>query len=872
MRKNIMLLFLALLSAVAVRSHEIAGYEYWIDDNFEGRTVVNGNSSDINLDIDVSGLLDGMHYFCFRAKDTTGKYSGITTQYFYKPRSYENNSLAGYEYWIDDNFEDRKSVVSTDGIVSLELGTDSLLYGMHYLCFRAKDTTGKYSGITTQYFYKPRSYESNSLAGYEYWIDDNFEERIAVNSTDGVVNLEIDTEDLLRGMHYLCFRAKDANGHYGGISTQYFFNRQIAEGGPLVRYALSFDDMAADTVAIDSTMSLVWTDKWIDVPQAEHISDMESVTSVAVSDNAGDDGGTDSDSLWLKITAESQRTMTLAFADQGGRWIATKDTFVHVSEHDMKAAPMKANYVYRIDEGDAAFAKYIRAKAGTLGLKSDRPCALSVYNDTAQVARLDADSLAQGVFLEIPADGVYYFVMQNKPLDDASQSELKLVCVNDPLPYPLHVDEAGTLADLFSFTDEETVDSLALTGEINGGDFREMGLMNNMRSLDLKDVSIRRGGDGESGYQSLNDTITGELFRGMDSLEELELPASVRFVADDAFAGLGEHLLVMNWNSNAEVRSEAFDADMGNCLIFAPEGTPVDYEGNVVVGGVAERITLADERPLRNPKLFRAKSVVYARHFNKETQPNVPGGWESIVLPFDVHRVWSEEKNSELAPFNSGVAGSRPFWLGELTENGYSHATSIKGGVPYIISMPNSEAYEPEFNITGNVVFMAEADTGVYVLPTSELGKVRGADYYLVPAFEQMTKSDTLFAINDEEYDGKAPGSAFVAGMRDIRPFEAYALSISNSAEAPRRYYLIDGNKNGATVIDKLLSSSETDVEVYSEGGILYVIAPQDMNIGLYSADGRLVRIMNLQRGVNKEYGLQRGVYFVGKKKVSLRF
>lgn len=867
MRKNIMLLFLALLSAVAVRSQEIAGYEYWIDDNFEGRTVVTGNSTDINLDIDVSGLLDGMHYFCFRAKDTTGKYSGITTQYFYKPSSYESNSLASYEYWIDDNFEGRKSVAGTDGIVNLEIDTEDMLDGMHYFCFRAKDTTGKYSGITTQYFYKPRSYENNSLAGYEYWIDDNFENRVSVNSTDGIVNLEIDTESMLKGMHYLCFRAKDANGHYGGISTQYFFNRKITEGGPLVRYALSFDDMAADTVAIDSTMSLVWTDKWIDVPQAEHISDLGSVTSVAVSEGDGD--GASSDSLMLKVTAENQRTMTLAFADKGGRWIATKDTFVHVSEHDVKAAPMKANYVYRIDEGNATFAKYIRAKAGTLGLKSDRPCALSVYNATERVAQLDADSLAQGVFLDIPADGVYYFVMQNKPEVNTPQSELKLVCVNDPLPSPLHVDEAGTLADLFTFTDEKLVENLTLTGEINGGDFSEMGLMDNMRTLNLKDVSIRKGGDENSGYHTLNDTIAGNVFGGMESLEELQLPASVKHVDDNAFSGTGDHLLIVNWNSAAEVRSEAFDADMGNCLIFVPAGTTVNYDGNVIVDGMAERIVLTDGRPLRNPENFRARNIVYTRHFDKHTQPHVPGGWESLVLPFDVHTVWSEEKNSELAPFNSGTVGARPFWLGELTENGYSHADAIKAGVPYIISMPNSEAYEDEFNITGNVLFMAEADTGVVVSATTEGIKVRGADYYLVPAYEVMQQSDTLYVINHDEHNGNAPGSAFVAGLRDVRPFEAYALSVEGAGAKHRMYLIGTGQTTG---IENLYRNAEDDIQVYSEGGTLCIVAPKNMNIALYSADGRLVRMMNLHQGLNKEYGLPRGVYFVGKKKVSLSF
>ena len=41
-------------------------------------------------------------------------------------------------------------------------------------------------------------------------------------------------------------------------------------------------------------------------------------------------------------------------------------------------------------------------------------------------------------------------------------------------------------------------------------------------------------------------------------------------------------------------------------------------------------------------------------------------GWEAIVLPFDVQS-FSNEKQGELAPFNSGKKGVKPFWLAQMT-------------------------------------------------------------------------------------------------------------------------------------------------------------------------------------------------------------
>lgn len=73
----------------------------------------------------------------------------------------------------------------------------------------------------------------------------------------------------------------------------------------------------------------------------------------------------------------------------------------------------------------------------------------------------------------------------------------------------------------------------------------------------------------------------------------MEIPASVKSVGKAVFNGCNQ-LLLIDWNAQATITAESFDtpAEMGNLLIFAPEGTECTYEGNVVIGGIAEKITL----------------------------------------------------------------------------------------------------------------------------------------------------------------------------------------------------------------------------------------------------------------------------------------
>lgn len=780
--------------------------------------------------------------------------------------------IIGYEYWVDSDFTSRTIVSDTSTDIRLEVDASTLNHGMHYFNFRAKDSQGRYSAVMTQYFYKPQvaEYTDNVLTEYEYWIDENFDARITTTNTDGIIDLDIDVSGINRGMHYLNFRAKDNQGKYSAVTTQYFYKFDVTDGGSLIRYAVQFDKFKADTVNIKAATSLVWTDKWLDVPTDDSICTLAQVTNVTQHNHEGIIDPENWDKIWLKLTTEKERTLKLSFCNKGHEWVTTLDTFTHMNEHQLMAAPIQANYVYRIDEGNSTFAKYIRTKAGILGVKSDRPCALNIYTDTERVATLAADSVARGAFITIPKDGIYYFVMQNQADPTNPQSELKLICVNNPLPSPLHVADAGTLADLFTFTDEKSIDALVLTGQINGDDFRTMEAMENMRKLNLKDASVVSSSLQQPAHKTQNDTIHYQAFVAMKNLEELDLPSSTRYVANGAFEGTGDNLLVINWNSaTAEIRPEAFDADMGNNLIFTPKGTKNNYDGNVVMDGMAEHIELTDERPIRNPQDFRAKSVRYIRHFDKKTTPHQPGGWETLVLPFDVQTIWSEEKNSELTPFNSGSVGSRPFWLAHLTSQGFAHTTTIKANIPYIIAMPNSEVYEKEFNITGNVMFTAQDDDGVLFKNTNEKQQSTSKEFVLTPVYETQHQADTLYVINHSEYEGHVPGSLFVQNLRNAYPFEAYVNTLPINQEWTRSYFPIGGNRNQTTGIE-ILYGSNNKLTVQSRNGIVYVTVPYSQTMGLYDVDGKLIRLLNLQSGVNEVHGLAQGVYFIGNQKIKI--
>ena len=246
-------------------------------------------------------------------------------------------------------------------------------------------------------------------------------------------------------------------------------------------------------------------------------------------------------------------------------------------------------------------------------------------------------------------------------------------------------------------------------------------------------------------------------------------------------------------------------------------------------------------------------------------------GWEAIVLPFDV-QTFSNEEKGELAPFNSGEEGMKPFWLAQMTTDGFEHTTVMKANTPYIISMPNSESYEDEFNINGEVLFHAENAEGVDVKVSSfkELIRMEGSNRIMVPAYETVFKHDTVYAVNLATYENIAPGGAFVRNSRDVQPFEAYLISKEAVVNAPK-LYSIGGIGGEITGIETLPATSYSGIDIYVQHGVLYIESDHDCIIPIFDTAGRNIRQVSVHEGRNSVTELANGIYILAGKKILIQ-
>ena len=260
-------------------------------------------------------------------------------------------------------------------------------------------------------------------------------------------------------------------------------------------------------------------------------------------------------------------------------------------------------------------------------------------------------------------------------------------------------------------------------------------------------------------------------------------------IDDDALAGATE-LAAIDWQPEALFTAQVSNP---NLLLYVKgnEYAPATIQ-NVVVNSQADNIILTDAASGNNfycPKAFTARRISYEHHYSMTTGLNTCQGWETIALPFDVTTVLNQ-KGVELLPYAAWQQGSnlRPFWLYQLTSNGWQAATAIQGNTPYIISMPNHEEYQQSYIQSGYIQYIGN---NVEVKASSQLIDSQYGKRHLVANYQQQNEGADLYALNvnnlwSQNTDAtQAEGSTFIRNSRVVHPFEAYMM-LEGSTAAPR--------------------------------------------------------------------------------------
>ncbi len=231
-------------------------YEYWIDSatekRVEGALGADGGSVGINLaDTD-----PGFHILSFRVSDDGGQWSTPRGVHLISPYQTPRGEASAYEYWFDCQSRARVSgTLSGGNSLALDISASELSPGLHTLMTRVGDGNGNWSPVSASLFLRPFGKEDAEAAECEYWIDGDTKERRRVALAGGAAVVDIDASRLSPGVHGITFRAIDADGKAGAISSSFFIKPHLSGQGAreVTAYRWWLDDgPEMTTVEIDA--------------------------------------------------------------------------------------------------------------------------------------------------------------------------------------------------------------------------------------------------------------------------------------------------------------------------------------------------------------------------------------------------------------------------------------------------------------------------------------------------------------------------------------------------------------------------------------------------------------------------------------------
>ena len=237
-----------------LHSQTITEAEWWFNDQYSAAQKVGiGNTATgwkYNIPTDL--LEQGIHKVNIRVKDNTGRYSAISSSYFFKATGSEI-----LEYWFDNDFENsKKIIVPENGFIKLPITTDELEAGLHILKYRTGFSDGVMGRIHTDYFFKLNTVNGTGAQIFEYWFNDDYDNRLkqSISKSNDLIQLKINTSSLSVGGHQLNYRAGYDGGMPGATSVAFFVKGQNpyaaenAKSLTLSEYSYWFDDIDSTRV------------------------------------------------------------------------------------------------------------------------------------------------------------------------------------------------------------------------------------------------------------------------------------------------------------------------------------------------------------------------------------------------------------------------------------------------------------------------------------------------------------------------------------------------------------------------------------------------------------------------------------------------
>lgn len=223
--------------------HDVAPkttFEYWMDSEMQRHQL---SAPSGHVDMDVSGLEEGLHFLRFQLSDNQGQSWSPLTRCFFKIPREEDFTCS---YWVDADYANAKSVKYTGEPVMLDVA--DMEDGFHILYMQVHSKNSASMPATRMFIKVPQTAGVSSLTCI-CLIDGQLYKSEQVASEGGVVKWDLDVASLSQGLHNMQVQVLTPTGAATNVSNHFFIRTALQEELDNMSLVYSVDGKVFQSVA-----------------------------------------------------------------------------------------------------------------------------------------------------------------------------------------------------------------------------------------------------------------------------------------------------------------------------------------------------------------------------------------------------------------------------------------------------------------------------------------------------------------------------------------------------------------------------------------------------------------------------------------------
>ena len=429
MGKLFSLISALLLTVSAAFAAAPDSYEWWFDHDVSATQTGSISGSTLNLEIDMSSIPQGAHYFNCRLGYGDGNWGSVYRKMILNLTGAIN--AVAYEYWIDDNYSTKISGELSSEVNSYEIDLTGVRRGLHRFNYRIMTGEGVWGTPFIRYFYS----ESNAsrFTHYEYWLDNDYANRVTGNATGNPTSFEVDLSsfDKSGGAHYFNLRTRDGDGDWSPIYHKLLVFDKTEKRRPIIgyRHFLNGNDLGYVEVERQFVDSYMFE---VNLPDSVYPSINNTQPSFD-----GDRvyiAGADSIDYTMHVRTEFGWTTPNTWKLEVANGFSTTAVAMEINTKHTFSTPKELEFE----------AIKFTAAGNPLYFRSDIPVALDIYRNGGKVAALTPSQVGDMAMLTLEA-GDYFGVLHSAADTKAENLTLHLMDTPNQVPTPVITYEDETV-------------------------------------------------------------------------------------------------------------------------------------------------------------------------------------------------------------------------------------------------------------------------------------------------------------------------------------------------------------------------------------------------------------------------------------------